>query len=258
MWREDRRLQPSNKLFYFMENNLLNLDAFKSKKRVYTKTFWGAISNELLFTLLPIAIIFIIRLATNSVGDEVWLWPDWSFASIILIGSALTRFIQIKSSDPLDGQEILAIGSRLIVFVLVLSVVTLSLAALKGAGLNVQESFVIASQQIVFFIAVLLVFWAHYLNGKSWFSEINNNSDYYRWALRNADYASHRLSYLIKITETCTKYNEINNQGLVSNIDEDRYFKQLEKKLEIVSEQANYLVGRLEALKYNKQKQSDV
>ncbi|WP_298773906.1 hypothetical protein [uncultured Shewanella sp.] len=237
---------------------MLNINTFKSKKKVYGKVFWGAISNELLFTLLPIAIIFIIRLATDSVGTEVWLWPDWSFASIILVGSALTRFIQIKSADPLDGQDILAIGSRLIIFVLVLSVVTLSLSVLKGSGLNVQNSFVTASQKIVFCISVLLVFWAHYLSGKSWFTEIDNNTDYYRWALRNADYASQRVTYLIKITETCANHNKRNKKGLVRNIDEDRHFKQLEKKLEIVSEQANYLVERLEELKHNKQSQSDV
>ncbi|WP_212577663.1 hypothetical protein, partial [Vibrio parahaemolyticus] len=98
---------------------------------IIKRTLLKAISDDFIFTLLPIAIILIIRVAMDDLKTNVWLLPDWSFASIVLLGASISRFIEAKSNYEDDRTYRMFLGVRLLTFFLILGVITLALSVVN-------------------------------------------------------------------------------------------------------------------------------
>lgn len=205
---------------------------------VISRAFLKALSNDYMFTLLPIAIIGMIRGATGNLGSDIWLWPDWSFASIVLLGASISKYIHAKSGYEKDFSFRLFLGVRLMTFLLILAVVTLSLAILKESIQTINSQFVSLSQMVILSVSILVVFYNHIVIQRhieySWYSEVKDNSMYFEMALRNVDRALNRVRYLSKITQTYTNENRKLNRSFVDDIDDSWASKDLKAKLSIL------------------------
>lgn len=212
---------------------------------IIKRTFLKALSDDFIFTLLPIAIILLIRIAVGDLKTNVWLLPDWSFASIVLLGASITRFIEAKSNYEEDKTYRMFLGVRLLTFFLILGVITLALSVFNNIKSFENDLFVIWSQIIVFVISILSVFYTHYIirrymeNG--WFTQVKTNGAYYTHANKNAVSAKNRLRYLNKITLNYGYHSERDEKSFVQNIDDNFGLDDLKSELVAIENELEFL-----------------
>lgn len=107
--------------------------------------------------LLPIIIITLIRGMIFGNLRGWYSWPEWSFASIVLYGLAISRIIELKMGAQRDSSYRLEAGSRLLVLLMVLAVITLSLAILSSQGVRVEAKLLGVFQLALVVIAILML-----------------------------------------------------------------------------------------------------
>lgn len=230
------------------------LDSVKSRVELSTviikRTLLKAISDDFIFTLLPIAIILIIRVAMDDLKTNVWLLPDWSFASIVLLGASISRFIEAKSNYEDDRTYRMFLGVRLLTFFLILGVITLALSVVNNITSFGNDIFIIFSQIIVFVIATCSVFYTHYIirrhieNG--WFTQVRTNSAYYFHANKNAITVKNRLRYLNKITLNYGYFSENEDKPFVQNIDDNFQLDDFKNEIKAIEKELDYLKKEVE------------
>ncbi|HSF05932.1 MAG TPA: hypothetical protein VLG10_09090 [Methylomirabilota bacterium] len=119
--------------------------------------------GDLSFTLMPIAIIFAISQLGRSDSSEPLLWREWSFGSIVLLGTALVKLVNLKTKLQRDFSEArLVSGLRFIVILLVATAIVLALVVLRESGVALNGTFLGRAQLILFSgAALLLLIWQH-------------------------------------------------------------------------------------------------
>ena len=86
------------------------------------------------FILLPIAVIVSAKFLSTGRVDILYLSPEWSFATIVLFGTTITKLIRLKTEIQQDFSERLYGGTRLYILFLIASVLVLSLVIFKESG----------------------------------------------------------------------------------------------------------------------------
>src|SRR5687768_10966034 len=86
---------------------------------------------DVAYTLLPIIVIASIKTLTYSTENHLYLSPEWSFATIVSFGLAITNLIELKTEIQQDSSHRLYTGTRLHVLLLIASVIVLSLVVLR-------------------------------------------------------------------------------------------------------------------------------
>jgi len=97
----------------------------------------AAMLGELLFTLMPFAVLFLIYLFQEKAAQAFVLAPEWAFASAILFGQTIVKFVQgvIESTKRYSvvPESVGLIVSGLIVLGLVPAMVILALILVTPA-----------------------------------------------------------------------------------------------------------------------------
>ena len=112
--------------------------------------------EDIAFTLLPIFVIMFIKMLTGQNLDALYLSPEWSFATIVSYGVALTNIIKLKAEIQKDDSNSVYSMTRLIVLLLVLSVIVLALVVLRSDKLVVlQEESLFVLQMSIFGLSIV-------------------------------------------------------------------------------------------------------
>lgn len=105
----------------------------KNIPSIATLSKWA--HGDLLFTLMPIAIIASILQLAHGSSPEPLLWREWSFGSIVLLGAALVKLVNLKTKLQRDfSDERLVSGLRFLVANLVATGLVLALVVLRESG----------------------------------------------------------------------------------------------------------------------------
>ena len=111
--------------------------------------------NDLAFNILPIFVILIINIAINESFKNILLLPEWSFATVVLFGETLSRFIELKTKIQKDPSDKVFFGTRFFSLLLIISVITLMLALLLEKGFPINSNLVGNLQFSLFIISAL-------------------------------------------------------------------------------------------------------
>jgi hypothetical protein len=110
--------------------------------------------SEYLFVFLPFIVIAIVKIYSSQL-DEFLKAPDWSFASSILFGQLLVKFVAGSIiREKVQWQRITLIISMIFVLGLVPSLVVLALMLID----NGQSQFLVVMQLTFFIIATVAYF----------------------------------------------------------------------------------------------------
>ena len=130
--------------------------------RLWLKKLGDWFMEDIVFTLLPIFVIMFIKLLTNQNLDSLYLSPEWSFATIVSFGVALSNIIKLKADLQKDLTFTLYSTTRLIVIFLILSVIVLALVVLRSDDLiSLQESSLFVLQMSIFGVSILVLLLAY-------------------------------------------------------------------------------------------------
>lgn len=118
------------------------------------KTIKYVLCSELLFIMLPILILFFIRMIQNDFHSIIYN-SEWSIISTILFGHSIVKFSSgiSKSSEQVRWQFVALVVSLIIIFGLIPSVIILAMN-LTGEPLSAFTQIL----QIVLFLASCVTF----------------------------------------------------------------------------------------------------
>jgi len=121
---------------------------------------WTAAVSELLFALLPFAVVFIVFTYQKKGWVTYIMAPEWAFASALLFGQSIVKVVQgTLNQSGINVPAVMLTVSLLIVFGLVPSLVLLAIV-LTGSdaplwvGITQVILTVLASILFVFFAAI--------------------------------------------------------------------------------------------------------
>lgn len=131
-----------------------------NKDQPQTYPFVAAVS-ELLFALLPFAVVFIVFTYQNKGWESYIMAPEWAFASALLFGQSIVKLVQgvLSPSANVVTPVVVLASSLLIVLGLVPSMVLLAIV-LTGTepplwiGITQVILAIIASATFVMFAAI--------------------------------------------------------------------------------------------------------
>lgn len=111
---------------------------------------------ELLFSILPLIIIFILHIALNKPLKEIFYSTDISFVSVAVFGQTVIRFMSgiAKSQTKKNWQKIAFISSLLFILGVVPSIIYLILIYL-----NVLSSKIVYFLQLIWFFLSVVCYW---------------------------------------------------------------------------------------------------
>lgn len=111
---------------------------------------------ELLFSILPLIIIFILHIALNKPLKEMFYSTDISFVSVAVFGQTVIRFMSgiAKSQTKKNWQKIAFISSLLFILGVVPSIIYLILIYL-----NVLSSKIVYFLQLIWFFLSVVCYW---------------------------------------------------------------------------------------------------
>jgi hypothetical protein len=155
-------MKNPSKVRYFLNS----LDKYAEKVLEWLFNFVSWFLADVAYTLLPIAIIAIIKSITYNNGDYLYLSPEWSFATIVSIGTAITSLIKLKTEIQYDFSHRLYSGTRLFIFLLIAAVIVLSLVVMRDDGLNINSAYLWTAQISLLLLSITSLYIAHYAEEK--------------------------------------------------------------------------------------------
>src|SRR5438105_8287420 len=75
------------------------------------------------YTLLPIAVIIAIRVFTDRNLGNLYLAPEWSFATIVFVGTAIAEAIELKMGYQRDFSHRVYSVTRVLTLLMIASVI---------------------------------------------------------------------------------------------------------------------------------------
>ena len=138
---------------------------FKSRNESWGKTWAPAIRdcffNDVVFVVLPLAVIIFLRYALNNSLGNIFLMPEWSFAAIILYGTDITYFLELKVAYQGDYSFKFYQGTRIHILLIIASVIILALTILSEQGLNISHGLIQWAQALLFVSSIMLVLFSY-------------------------------------------------------------------------------------------------
>ena len=113
------------------------------------------------YTLLPIGVIIAIRVCTDRNLGNLYLAPEWSFATIVFVGTAITEAIELKIEHQRDFSHRVYSLTRVLTLVMIASVIVLSLVVLRQEGIPVNEPILFRCQLVLLGVSLLFLFAAY-------------------------------------------------------------------------------------------------
>ncbi len=158
--------------------------------------------SEVAFAVLPIFIAAFIAIVLGNFSlKEFMLNPAWSFATIVLLGSAITHFIELKVLLQRDKSYRIIAGTQLAILSLIISVICLAFVHLCQQGVAISKGPLVHTQFILFFFA--LSFLAMSMYAKEEITYIRNHlpdsmrkSAYYKYITNSFHDIQSQLIYL--------------------------------------------------------------
>jgi len=137
------------------------LTVFDKRYSQWSSDFVRWFLADVAYTLLPIAVIASIKAITYSKGNYLYLSPEWSFATIVSFGAAITGMIELKTEIQQDFSHRVYTVTRFLVLLLIMSVIVLSLVILREDGLNINSSILWIIQLTLLFLGLMFLYVAH-------------------------------------------------------------------------------------------------
>jgi len=137
----------------------MSADAAQEKKKDNLRTWniWSILIAEILFIVLPLIVTGIVLFFQNR-SHELLVTTEWSFATAILFGQALTKYVGglVTGRIPFQWQRVVLFFAVLVVLGLVPSLTVLTIALSSGAetaGIVLTKK-VIVAQLLLFIIGL--------------------------------------------------------------------------------------------------------
>ncbi len=128
------------------------------KSRFWFEVFSLWFMNEIVFIVLPIVVILLIDIAFSNEIQAVLLFPEWSFAAIVLYGVAISNTIELKVKYNTNFSPKLFAGSKALTILLIGSVITLTLSVLRENQVEISDVFIQSAQGVLFVHSLISVF----------------------------------------------------------------------------------------------------
>jgi hypothetical protein len=129
-----------DKIKYKTKNLIVYLKKVNERFETWSFDFLRWFLADVAYTLLPIAVIATIKAITYNKGNYLYLSPEWSFATIVSLGAAITRLIELKTKIQQDSSHKIYSGTRFYILLLIASVIVLSLVVLRDDGLTINST----------------------------------------------------------------------------------------------------------------------
>lgn len=177
------------------------LEDFEARFRKWFFDFMQWFLADVAYTLLPIAVIASIKALTYNKGNYLYLSPEWSFATIVSLGTAITSLIELKTEIQQDFSHKIYSGTRLYILLLITSVIVLSLVVLRDDGLNINSTFLWVAQLALLFMSLASLYISHLAKRKQTLLETKFPSDmgrgrYFKILNRKLDRIQDEVTYL--------------------------------------------------------------
>lgn len=127
-------------------------------EEVFINFFLG----DILFTLLPLAILIFIKYSVADVDFyQIILLSEWPFASVIISSLALTRGIELKTIYQKDrSKRAIAISTACMIFV-IFSSLCLALYVLHPYNIKSHHYFIVIFQFSILLAGILVLYMIH-------------------------------------------------------------------------------------------------
>src|SRR5689334_9492192 len=97
-------------------------------KEIISNSVYVLLEGDMLYTVLPVIVYAIVRLANRVSFQDFLGLPEWSFASIVFFGLSIRRTTQLRRLYKSSLYYRLSIRIQVFVFLLVGAVLALSFA----------------------------------------------------------------------------------------------------------------------------------
>ena len=139
-----------------MENKLKRTDEVSELSFKVVTTF---LFEEVAFVLLPIGIIALITaLMAGPKRESLLLLREWGFATVVIVASALNRFVTLKAIVQRDSSSRIVAGTRMLVLLLIVAVLCLALSVIRENGISVNEQALVGIQMGTLALGLLFLF----------------------------------------------------------------------------------------------------
>lgn len=130
--------------------------------------FWAML--DLMPAVLPIALLVLVDYMflgneQSRVQTDFWAIPEWSFASIVLLGASLRDVLRLKLTVQKTSARNLQAMLSVIVFLLIFATSLLIAIYSERGGAKIDLDFIGQAQQAVFFLTVWLFVMAYLAMG---------------------------------------------------------------------------------------------
>lgn len=117
--------------------------------------FWFDVANRwffgiVVFAILPLAVIIVLAMALGQAVPNVAMTPELGFATIAILGSAVTDFVMLKTRHQRDNSYKVVAGTRFVVVALTLAVLLLALVYMERQVAYLDPGVVGAGQLVLF------------------------------------------------------------------------------------------------------------
>jgi hypothetical protein len=208
--------------------------------------------TELAFNLLPILVIMTMNLITTGKLDFLYLSPEWSFLTIVLLGSSVTKLLKLKINVQRDFSDNVVHLMRITVLALISATIILSLVSTQKLFPSLNKEFLSSSQTSLLAFSIFIGFVADVTAIKHKKEEVLlpikiGKSRYYEAVSKSIDTICDEANYLkyafakqSKIGDDSGEYNELS--ALEASDSKDRVSAQLllaKKKIDALYEAFN-------------------
>jgi len=193
---------------------------------------------DLAFTLLPVIVIIFIQLSVSGETNYLYLSPEWSFASIVTCGLAITTAIELKMEYQRDHSHKVYSLTRLLILTLIASVVILVLVVLRDEGLQIDEMTIGLWQRNLLFFSILALFFAHFAKEeikrkRNKLPKSLSKTDYFYFVFDSIQDICEELQYL---QLAISKKDDIRYKGLLDEeaayLKEENFLSELNFRIE--------------------------
>jgi len=128
---------------------------FAGLKRLMNNLAFILFNGDVLYTVLPIIVYAIVRVTYRRQFDDFLALPEWSFASIVFYGLSIRRTTELRRLYKSSLSYKLNIRIQVFVFLLIASVLALSLAIVVEGDPEANHRLIVLMQQIFFWLGIV-------------------------------------------------------------------------------------------------------
>jgi hypothetical protein len=218
--------------------------------------FFPWLVSDIAYTLLPIFVIILIQILTSGKTDFLYLSPEWSFATIVSFGAAITNIIELKFEIQHDYSHRVYSITRTIILLLIAAVVTLALVVLRDEGVSINETVVWILQLVLLSVSFFFLFVTQFvkrevnkemhdlpssLSRRQYFNFINSSLKQISRELTYIQYAMSREESITFKFDKCTTKETARTIEDGYRSEMELYIEKMEKQYKQVASLLQYL-----------------